>query len=160
MVERPRLLLSYAAVNSNACTTKARKAPARNERIRVAHRNHYAPDSRGDNRISARPGPACMAARFERDVHRRPARLRARLAKCYDFRMIAFVIDVKAFADDFIVLYQHSAHDRIWVREANAFARELQGAAHVKIVVRPSRGARGGRCFGFRGLGGLSQRAS
>ena len=102
--------------------------------IGVAHGGHYFFYSGGDDGFGAGASAAGGAAGFERYVESRAASFLSCFFQCDDFGMVAAVVVVEAFADDFAVFDQDCADD--WVRMREGYPAECanKGAHHPSLV--------------------------
>ena len=73
MVGLAGLVFEQADVDPHPGRAQPRDARARDERVRVADRDHHACEAGGDQRVAARRRAAAVRARLEADVGRRAA---------------------------------------------------------------------------------------
>ena len=166
-------LVAFAAqrvlVHADAGFAQPGRPLAGHQRVRVAAAHHHAGDAGGDEGLGARGLLAGVAARLQRHVGRRPARMAAgrvagrrvigafRIrcviggAACAVGKRVALGVRlpallVPALADDAAVAHEHAAHQRVRVRPAPTAPSQLDGAAHEAGIV----GAERRRCGSLR----------
>ena len=83
-----------------------------------------------DQRIGAGRRAALMRARFECDVERGSARLRASFFERDHFGVLGLRVGVKSAPDDLAVLHQYGADGRIRAGAAQALAGQFQRFVH------------------------------
>jgi hypothetical protein len=76
-----------------------------------------------------------VAARFERYIRRRSARLTAAAAQCIYFRVRPAEATMPTLAQHALVAYEHAADHRIRFHAPLSAQRQLQGAPEVLLVV-------------------------
>jgi hypothetical protein len=107
-----------------------------NLRIRIFHRRINIFYSGRDNGFGARAGAASGAARLQGHVERCASRFFPSFFQRDDFRVVATVIDVEAFAYYAAILYEDCADNRIRMRKSETSLRQIEGALHVRVVRR------------------------
>ena len=78
-----------------------------------------------------------MAARLQSDIRGRAGEIGAAFARVpqrNDLRVVSFVIDVRALANDLAVAHHDAAHLRIGRRKAERRTRQLQRPLHEPLV--------------------------
>ena len=134
-IQSVRVFLEDAGLGLNARGVEALDAATGDFRIRILHCGDNSREARGDDGVGAGAGAAFVAAGLETDVQRRAARFFARGLERNDFGMIAPVVLMKAFAEDFAVFDDHGADHGIGTGKPHAIAREVEGALHEGNVV-------------------------
>jgi hypothetical protein len=102
---------------------------------RIAHGDDDALNPGGYDRFGARRRLAVMAARFERDVHRRACKALTSRSECIDLSMRAAKSLMPAFADDLAAANDHAADHGVRLDITLPAARKLQRTEHVAGVV-------------------------
>jgi hypothetical protein len=89
----------------------------------------------GDDGFGARAGAAGVITGFESDVESCATGAFAGLFERDDFRVVAPIVLVEAFAENCAVFYDYAADGWVGAGEADAFAREVQRVFHESNVV-------------------------
>jgi len=87
------------------------------EGIRIFHRGHDAPNSRGNDGISAWAGPSEVATWLEIQIERGTEGFRAGALERNSLGVLETVVSVESFADDFSIFHNYGADARIRMRE-------------------------------------------
>jgi len=132
-VEPAGLFLAEADLDLDARPAQPLDALAASVRRRIEHGDNDAGDSGGEDGLGAGAGLALMAARLERDVHRRPFGLDAEVAAVLDrvdLRVRAAELLVVALADELAGLDDDAADRRVGLARADSFLCQLQRREH------------------------------
>ena len=117
-------------------------AAPRHERVGVARPDDRACDAGVGQGVGARGLVTMVAARLERDVHRRAPRVlsaRPAVAQRFALGVQVPVAAVPPLADHASVAHEHRADQRVRVRTPRTAQRQLKRAAHVTLLDRQRR---------------------
>ena len=106
VVEFARLRLQDSQVNVDASRPQPRNSATTNLWIGIDRRDHDAPHASRNQCVGARAGAAVMAARLQGDIRGRAGEIGdafARVAQRNDLCVVAFVINMRALADDLAI---------------------------------------------------------
>jgi hypothetical protein len=143
-VEVAGRLLEDAEGHFDVCVAESLDALATDFWIGVLSGNDTTGDACGDERVGAGWGAAVVAAGFEGYVGRsalRRATSSCGLLESDDLGVVAIVIEMCAFADDFWCatllgcLGDDAAYLRVWGGEADGLGGELESPSHELFVV-------------------------
>ncbi len=135
MVEPPGFRFADARVDGYARGAKGFKPSACNFGIGILGGGDNSGDACVEESLGARAGTAREIAGFERDVSRGAAGFFTSSFERDNFGVVAPVILVEAFADDVAGVNDDATYGGIGACEADAFARDCEGALHEAVVV-------------------------
>jgi hypothetical protein len=120
--------------HDHSSRTKRGMAPPGDARVGVFDGGDHTGNARLEDRGNAWARSPLMDARLERDIERGAFRTIARFAQRMNFRVRGSGALVEAFADDVPLMYHNGTDDRIRRRPPARFLRELESAAHERLV--------------------------
>ena len=135
LVEPSRLFLEDAADDLDAGILENLDAAARDERVRVLHRDDAALHASLGHRLGAGARAAVVRTRLERHVERRTLRELPCHAQSVDLRMRRAGLAVPACGDDAPAAHDDGADHRVWRRPPLRIARELQRLTHEIFIL-------------------------
>jgi len=134
LVESPGFRFADAGVDGDACGAKGFKPSACNFGIGILGGGDNSGDPCIEESQGAGAGTAREIAGFERDVSGGAAGFFTGGFERDDFGVVAPVILVEAFADDVAGVNDDTTYGGIGACEADAFARDCEGALHEADV--------------------------
>ena len=132
--ERARLRFEQSRLHLDPGRGELRESPARDLRIRIAHRRDHLCDPRLDEGPRARPGASSVAARLQGDVDGGPGGIAAGRGEGMDLGVRLARVPVPPFADDAFAVCDHAADPGVGIGGVQAAASEIERARHVPAV--------------------------